>query len=196
MVTVEHRGPIGCACPALRRRFRTIAFRRERSPSLLPARVSALCRSDLDVRLFGLDGSGRSTRYRARTPFVGSLRRPRRPDHRAPGMGTRAPRRPASHQSRRGRPGRPGGRGARGRPERWGPALRGGDRRAVERLHGSPHPPHRTSCHRAERWSACATRATFRAPPRTSAGAARPFRLAPRGFPQTAWAGTSAGPIG
>jgi len=72
-------------------------------PSLLPARVPALRRGDLDVRLLGLDGSRRPTGYCARTPFVGFVRRPRRPDHRAARVGSRTPRRTPQFGARQSR---------------------------------------------------------------------------------------------
>ncbi len=67
MVTVKHRGVDGCACPVLRR-WCTIAFGRERTPSLLPARVFALCSGDAGRSSTRLDGGDRTACHCAREP--------------------------------------------------------------------------------------------------------------------------------
>ena len=88
IVTVGDRRPCGCACPAARGRWRAIASRRERSPSLLPARVPALRRGDADLRLLRLDRRRRAAGHRVRAAFVGPVCQPRRPDHRAARAGS------------------------------------------------------------------------------------------------------------
>ena len=144
----------------------------------LPARVSALCRSDVDIRLLGLNGSGRTAGHRARTPLVGSVRRPCRPASRHRAGGTRAPRRAAAAlPPRRGRRlGRLGRRGARGRRSGLACWRTGNGFSDACLPFPTPSPCGRTR-HCAERRCTRDARAAFRAAAWAFAGFARSCRL-------------------